>query len=68
MIESNLIENDFVLYHRDYNEILEQFDSEKFHLIFADLPYFLSNDGKISSSLYIKYRKHKIKIKLQNRS
>lgn len=52
MIESNLIENDFVLYHRDYNEILEQFDSEKFHLIFADLPYFYQMMGK-SVVLYI---------------
>ncbi|KKM61438.1 hypothetical protein LCGC14_1531700, partial [marine sediment metagenome] len=34
-----------VLYQGDAIEILNQFKSERFELIFADPPYFLSNDG-----------------------
>jgi site-specific DNA-methyltransferase (adenine-specific) len=35
----------FILYQGDSIEILNQFEEEKFDLIFADPPYFLSNDG-----------------------
>lgn len=35
----------FVLYHGNSVEILEQFSDNKFEMIFADPPYFLSNDG-----------------------
>ncbi|MFW9999942.1 MAG: DNA-methyltransferase [Candidatus Hodarchaeota archaeon] len=38
-------EKNFVLYHGDALDILNQFDSNKFDLIYADPPYFLSNDG-----------------------
>lgn len=38
-------EENFILYHGDVNETLNQFEDEKFDLIFADPPYFLSNDG-----------------------
>lgn len=37
-------DQDFVLYHNDCNILLPQFEG-KFDLIFADPPYFLSNDG-----------------------
>ena len=45
MIEPYFQEKNFVLYSGDALEILDQFESEKFDLIFADPPYFLSNDG-----------------------
>ena len=45
MIEPYFKEKNFLLYKGDALEILEQFESEKFDLIFADPPYFLSNDG-----------------------
>ena len=45
MIEPYFKEKNFVLYYGDALEILDQFESEKFDLIFADPPYFLSNDG-----------------------
>lgn len=45
MIEPYFQEKNFVLYFGDALEILDQFESEKFDLIFADPPYFLSNDG-----------------------
>lgn len=35
----------FVLYQGDCLELLEKLDSEKFDVIFADPPYFLSNGG-----------------------
>jgi len=38
-------EKNFILYHGDALDILKQFESNKFDLIFADPPYFLSNDG-----------------------
>ncbi|MBD3193759.1 MAG: site-specific DNA-methyltransferase [Candidatus Lokiarchaeota archaeon] len=38
-------ENDFVLYFGDALEILDEFEDNLFDLIFADPPYFLSNDG-----------------------
>lgn len=46
VISPNFISQDslFGLYQADCNEILPQF-KEKFDLIFADPPYFLSNDG-----------------------
>ena len=45
MIEPYFKEKNFLLYKGDALEILDQFESEKFDLIFADPPYFLSNDG-----------------------
>lgn len=50
MIEPYFKEKNFTLYHADALEILDQFESEKFDLIFADPPYFLSNDGVTCSS------------------
>ena len=50
MIEPYFKEKNFLLYKGDALEILEQFESEKFDLIFADPPYFLSNDGITCSS------------------
>ncbi|TFF92895.1 MAG: site-specific DNA-methyltransferase [Promethearchaeota archaeon] len=38
-------EDDFVLYLGDVFKILKSFDDQRFDLIFADPPYFLSNDG-----------------------
>lgn len=38
-------EDEFILYHGDALEILNQFPKKKFDLIFVDPPYFLSNDG-----------------------
>ncbi|MHA1272539.1 MAG: DNA-methyltransferase [Promethearchaeota archaeon] len=35
----------FILYLGDAIEILNEFEEERFDLIFADPPYFLSNDG-----------------------
>ncbi|MHA1146859.1 MAG: DNA-methyltransferase [Promethearchaeota archaeon] len=45
MIKPYFQEDNFILYHGDVNETLSQFEDEKFDLIFADPPYFLSNDG-----------------------
>jgi len=45
MLEPYFKEKNFVLYLGDVIEILNQFESEEFDLIFADPPYFLSNDG-----------------------
>ncbi len=45
MIKPYFDEKDFVLYHGDILDILKQFEDRKFDLIFADPPYFLSNDG-----------------------
>jgi site-specific DNA-methyltransferase (adenine-specific) len=41
---------DFILYHGDAIELLNQFESNKFDLIYVDPPYFLSNDGITCSS------------------
>ncbi|TFF99564.1 MAG: site-specific DNA-methyltransferase, partial [Promethearchaeota archaeon] len=45
MLDPYFKEKDFTLYHGNAIEILDQFEKEKFDLIFADPPYFLSNDG-----------------------
>ncbi|MFX1258934.1 MAG: DNA-methyltransferase [Promethearchaeota archaeon] len=45
MLEPYFKENNFILYLGDVVEVLDQFESEKFDLIFADPPYFLSNNG-----------------------
>ncbi|MFX0188121.1 MAG: DNA-methyltransferase [Candidatus Hodarchaeota archaeon] len=45
MLEPYFQEKNFILYLGDAIEILNQFQSDKFDLIFADPPYFLSNDG-----------------------
>ncbi|MFX1418854.1 MAG: DNA-methyltransferase [Promethearchaeota archaeon] len=45
MIEPYFDEQDFTLFHGDILEVLKQFEDKKFDLIFADPPYFLSNDG-----------------------
>lgn len=45
MLEPYFKEKNFILYLGDAIEILNQFESDKFDLIFADPPYFLSNDG-----------------------
>ena len=45
MIKPYFDEKDFILYHGDILEVLKQFEDRKFDLIFADPPYFLSNDG-----------------------
>ncbi|MFX1573082.1 MAG: DNA-methyltransferase [Promethearchaeota archaeon] len=50
MIEPYFQENSFILYHGDALKILEQFEINKFDLIYADPPYFLSNDGVTCSS------------------
>lgn len=36
---------DFTLYQGDSLEMLEQMEAEQFDMVFADPPYFLSNDG-----------------------
>lgn len=38
-------ERGFTLYHGDSLDLLGQMESEQFDMIFADPPYFLSNDG-----------------------
>ncbi|MCK4370698.1 MAG: site-specific DNA-methyltransferase [Candidatus Lokiarchaeota archaeon] len=43
-------EKNFILYHGDALDILNQFESNKFDLIYVDPPYFLSNDGITCSS------------------
>ncbi|MEE9377230.1 MAG: site-specific DNA-methyltransferase [Candidatus Lokiarchaeia archaeon] len=50
MIKPYFDEKDFNLYHGDILDILKQFEDRKFDLIFADPPYFLSNDGITCSS------------------
>jgi len=45
MINPYFEEKNFILYHGDALDILNQFEDRKFDLIFADPPYFLSNDG-----------------------
>jgi site-specific DNA-methyltransferase (adenine-specific) len=50
MIKPYFQENNFILYHGNALEILEQFDINKFDLIYVDPPYFLSNDGITCSS------------------
>ena len=45
MIKPYFDEKDFILYHGDILKVLNQFEDRKFDLIFADPPYFLSNDG-----------------------
>ncbi|MFW9827170.1 MAG: DNA-methyltransferase [Candidatus Thorarchaeota archaeon] len=50
MIEPYFDEKNFTLYHGNALEILNQFENNKFDLIFADPPYFLSNDGITCSS------------------
>jgi site-specific DNA-methyltransferase (adenine-specific) len=50
MIDPYFKENNFILYHGDALDILDQFESNKFDLIYADPPYFLSNDGITCSS------------------
>jgi len=50
MIKPYFDEKDFTLYHGDILEVLNQFEDRKFDLIFADPPYFLSNDGITCSS------------------
>jgi site-specific DNA-methyltransferase (adenine-specific) len=38
-------EKDFVLYHNDLFEVLEQLQTDSVDMVFADPPYNLSNDG-----------------------
>jgi len=45
MIKPYFDEKNFILYHGDAIELLNQFESNKFDLIYVDPPYFLSNDG-----------------------
>lgn len=45
MIKPYFQEEDFTLYHGDALNLLNQMENNKFDLIFADPPYFLSNDG-----------------------
>ncbi len=45
MIKPYFQEENFILYHGDALNILNQMENNKFDLIFADPPYFLSNDG-----------------------
>ncbi|MFX0080187.1 MAG: DNA-methyltransferase [Candidatus Hodarchaeota archaeon] len=45
MIPPYFDEKNFILYHSDAIELLNQFESDKFDLIYVDPPYFLSNDG-----------------------
>lgn len=50
MIKPYFQENNFILYHGDALKILDQFDINKFDLIYVDPPYFLSNNGITCSS------------------
>ncbi|MFX1391593.1 MAG: DNA-methyltransferase [Promethearchaeota archaeon] len=50
MIKPYFYEENFILYHGDSLKILQQFENNKFDLIFVDPPYFLSNDGITCSS------------------
>jgi site-specific DNA-methyltransferase (adenine-specific) len=45
MLNSYFESKDFALYLGDAIEILNQIDEKSVDLIFADPPYFLSNDG-----------------------
>jgi len=45
MIKPYFQEDGFTLYHGDALNILNQIENNKYDLIFADPPYFLSNDG-----------------------
>ncbi len=45
MITPYFEEKNFSLYQGDAIELLNQFESNKFDLIYVDPPYFLSNDG-----------------------
>ena len=50
MIKPYFDEKNFILYHGDTLDILNQFERNKFDLIYVDPPYFLSNDGITCSS------------------
>ena len=50
MINPYCDEKNFILYHGDALDVLNQFESNKFDLIYVDPPYFLSNDGITCSS------------------
>ena len=50
MIDPYFKERYFTLYFGDALEILDHFEDKKFDLIYADPPYFLSNDGITCSS------------------
>ncbi len=50
MIDPYFEEKNFILYHGDALDILNQFESDMFDLIYADPPYFLSNNGITCSS------------------
>ena len=50
MIDPYFEEKNFILYYGDALDILDQFESNKFDLIYADPPYFLSNNGITCSS------------------
>jgi len=50
MIKPYFYEKDFTLYHGDAINLLNQFESRRFDLIYVDPPYFLSNDGVTCSS------------------
>ena len=50
MIKPYFQENNFILFHGDALEILNQFENKKFDFIYADPPYLLSNDGITCSS------------------
>ncbi len=50
MIQPYFEDNNFILFHGNSIELLNQWQNEKFDLIFADPPYFLSNDGITCSS------------------
>ena len=45
MISPYFEQKNFILYQGDAIELLNQFESKKFDLIYVDPPYFLSNDG-----------------------
>ena len=46
-------ENNFTLFLGDAIEILNDFEKEKFDLIYVDPPYLLSNNGITCSSIWI---------------
>ncbi|MFX1470077.1 MAG: DNA-methyltransferase [Promethearchaeota archaeon] len=50
MIDPYFEEKNFILYHGDALDILNQFETDMFDLIYADPPYFLSNNGITCSS------------------
>jgi len=50
MIDPYFEQKNFILYYGDALDILDQFESNKFNLIYADPPYFLSNNGVTCSS------------------